>query len=81
MKCETCMYWDPEHQVKGEGLCRRSPPIMDIPWILTEFGMTQDPDQLETIFNQSDNAIWWAWPTTVDNAWCGEYKEIGREGA
>jgi hypothetical protein len=81
MKCETCMYWDPEHQTKGEGLCRRNPPIMDIPWILSEFASSSSGNQLETLINEADNAIWWAWPTTVDNAWCGEYKEIGREGA
>ena len=81
MKCKTCMYWDPEHQTKGEGLCRRNPPIMDIPWILIEFAASKNPDEMEAALSESHGAMWWAWPTTVDIAWCGEYKEIERESA
>ena len=81
MKCETYMYWDPEHQTEGEGLCRRHPPVMDIPWILASLSHAPTPDDAEDLIHNSDNAVWWSWPTTVDIAWCGEYKEIMRAKA
>lgn len=67
MICSTCRFFVPCTVVRGEGACRRFPPLI-VP--------------IQDWVQNSDGHVWTTaaeWPVVRDGYWCGEHVERAKE--
>jgi len=73
-RCDICAFWsgldgfDGYHPDDMQGVCKRSPPALDLTWIQESKESGADPG-----YSYID-ARHWNQPVTEGVNWCGEFK-------
>jgi hypothetical protein len=76
--CDNCLFWLPEVNSRGVGVrisgqCRRYPPAM----IPTDSEIDGESDSYHRYIHDTSASFPW----TMENTWCGEWKQKDEEAS
>lgn len=91
VKCENCVYWEPEKDDTYIGMCRRFPPVpAEIPQRLADgigliasavSGIDEDDDKIQRFIEPGYILEYSATAQSYKDGWCGEFRSSWQETA